>query len=104
MFHLPLDLCFGTDKLQVFAGPAFTFGGAENSRGRAYYQSYAWLGEVGIAGALPPIKIVSGALSFFGELTWQPFTAEESQGSNWKADFTANIRVSAGFRYLWLLI
>jgi hypothetical protein len=104
MFHLPIDIALGTDKLQVFAGPAFTFGSPENSNGRDYYQSYAWIGELGIAGALPPLKIASGALSFFAEVAWQPFRAEGGQGTNRKADFTANMRISAGVRYLWLLI
>jgi hypothetical protein len=101
--RLPIDISLGTDRFQIFAGPAFTFGEPENDDGRTYYQSYAVLGELGIASALPPIKIASGALSFFGELVWQPFTAEEGQGSNWKADVTANMRISAGVRYLWLI-
>jgi probable lipoprotein NlpC len=104
MFYLPLDLCLGTDKLQFFAGPAFAFGTPENDNGRTYYQSFVLLGEVGVSGALPPIKLAGGALSFFGELAWQPFTAEGGQGSNWKADFTANMRISAGVRYLWLIM
>ncbi|AEF81494.1 C40 family peptidase [Leadbettera azotonutricia] len=106
VFHLPLDICLGTDTFQIFAGPAFTFGKPEldTEGGRTYYQSFAWLGELGLAMALPPIRIASGALSFFAELAWQPFSAEEGQGSNWKANVTANMRLSAGVRYLWLLI
>ncbi|MDR1909239.1 MAG: C40 family peptidase [Spirochaetaceae bacterium] len=96
VFRLPLTLALGTGVFQVFAGPALTFGSAELKTGRVY-RPLGWLG--GLTAALPPVKTERGEFSFFGELCWQPHSAEAGQGDNAGADMTANLRVSLGLSY-----
>jgi probable lipoprotein NlpC len=103
VFRLPLTLSLGTDIVQVFAGPALTFGNPvlnTGDGGRPY--TAGWLGELGLQISLPPIKVSGGALSFFGELCWQPYFPETSDG-NPGADFSANLRFSTGLRYSWII-
>jgi probable lipoprotein NlpC len=105
IFRLPLTLNLGTDVFQVFAGPGFTVGdpALDAGKGREYHPAFAFLAELGVAGALPPVGIGPGALSFFGEIAWQPYFRNEEESGSFAADLTANVRVSAGVRYLWLI-
>jgi len=106
VFRLPLTIAFGTDIFQVFAGPTYTFGEPSLSLAndtRHYKGGGYWLGEAGLSAAFPPFWINSGALSFFGELAWQPYHWEDGLDFKFKPDFTANYRLSTGIRYLWLL-
>jgi probable lipoprotein NlpC len=105
IIRLPLTVSIGSDKLQVFAGPAFTFGDPQLNLdgGRDYHPAFSFLGELGVAAAFPPIRISRGALSIFGEIAWQPYFGNDGEGKNLSADLTANLRVSTGARYLWLL-
>ena len=105
VFRLPVTISGGTDIFQVFGGPAYTFGEPSLSLGkeeRHYSGGRAWLWELGISAAFPPIRIGSGALSFFGELAWQPYFLEEGEDFSFRHDVTANLRISTGLRYLWL--
>jgi probable lipoprotein NlpC len=105
VFRLPLTLSLGTDIVQIFAGPALTFGDPVLKTGdgeRSY--TAGWLGELGLQIAFPTIRVSGGALSFFGELCWQPYflntgVDEENPG----ADFSANMRFSTGLRYSWVI-
>jgi probable lipoprotein NlpC len=104
VFRLPFTLSIGTDIFQVFAGPVYTFGdpGLNLESGNRYYKGRgAWLWEAGVSGAFPPIRIGPGALSFYGELAWQPYHWEDGKDFSFKPDITANLRVSTGIRYLW---
>jgi len=106
VFRLPFTLSFGTDIFKVFVGPAYTFGKPElelHGRDRSYKGGGTWLWEVGLSGALPPVRLGPGALSFFGELAWQPYHWQDSADFSFKPDITANIRLSTGVRYLWHL-
>jgi probable lipoprotein NlpC len=105
IIRLPFTVSIGTDMFQVFAGPAFTFNdpALDLDRKRDYRPAFAWLGELGFAAALPPLKIAQGALSFYAETAWQPYFAKDGQGKDKAADLTANLRFSVGARYLWLL-
>ena len=106
VFRLPFTVSFGTDIIQVFAGPAYTFGTPGLSIGngeRNYSGGRAWLWAVGLSAAFPPIEIGQGALSFYGELAWQPYHWEDGVDFDLKPDFTANLRASTGLRYLWRL-
>jgi hypothetical protein len=104
VFRLPITLAFGTENFQVFAGPAVTIGDPELALGPGRpYRGFAWIGAVGLTGVFPPIKLGPGAVSFYGELCWQSYSAESGQDDNWKADVTANLRVSIGLRYSWFL-
>jgi probable lipoprotein NlpC len=100
VFRLPLTLSLGTDIVQVFAGPALTLGDPVLKTGDGE-RSYAsgWLGELGLQIAVPPIRVSGGALSFFGELCWQPYFLKTSGDENLGADFSANMRFSTGLRY-----
>jgi probable lipoprotein NlpC len=108
IFRLPLTLSLGTDIIQIFAGPALTFGNPvlKTGDGERSYTS-GWLGELGLQIATPPIRVSGGALSFFGELCWQPYflqTGEdEKDEENPGADFSANMRFSTGLRYSWVI-
>ena len=104
VFRLPFTLALGTDRFQVFAGPAFTFGqpALEMSNGlRQYVGGWQW--EVGASAAFAPIRIGPGGLSFFGELAWQSHQRSEGLDFRFRPDALANIRLSTGVRYLWLL-
>jgi probable lipoprotein NlpC len=105
VFRLPLTLSLGTDIVQVFAGPALTLGDPVLKTGggdRSY--TAGWLGELGLQVAFPPIKVSNGALSFFGELCWQPYFLQTGgDGENLGADFSANMRFSTGLRYSWVI-
>jgi len=106
VFRLPFTFSIGTDIFQVFGGPAYAFGdpslGLNN--GEKYYSGgAAWYWEAGFSGALPPIRINSGILSFFGELVWQPYRWRNGENLSIKPDSTANLRLSTGLRYLWHL-
>ena len=106
VFRLPLTLSLGTDRFQVFAGPAYIFGypGFDLRGGeRSYSGGWGWLWEAGVSAAFSPIQIGSGGLSIFGELAWQSYQGAEGQNFRFRPDFVANIRVSTGLRYLWLL-
>jgi len=105
VFRLPLTVAFGTDIFQVFAGPAYTTGDPRlvlKNVTRYYSGGGAWLGELGLSAAFPPIKISRGALSFFGELAWQPYQWQNGD-FDFNPDVTANLRLSTGVRYLWRL-
>lgn len=104
VFRLPITLSIGTDALQVFGGPAYTFGDPSLSLSggeRSYSGGGEWLWEVGISGAFPRIEIGPGALSLYSDLAWQPYHWEDGENFSFKPDFTANFRLSTGFRYLW---
>jgi len=106
VFRLPFTLSFGTDIFQVFAGPAYTFGDPSlslNDGERYYSGGGTWRWELGVSGAIPPIKLSKGALSIYGELAWQPYYGDSGENFSFKPDFTANIRLSTGLRYLWHL-
>lgn len=105
IFRLPFTLNLGTDIFQFFIGPGFTIGNPalDAGEGREYHPAFAFLADLGIAGALPPVRIGSGALSFFGEIVWQPYFRNEKENGSFAADLTANLRVSAGVRYLWFI-
>ena len=106
VFRLPFTVSLGNDIIQVFAGPAYTLGepGLSIGNGERYYSGGgAWLWEIGLSGAFPPIEIGRGALSFYGELAWQPYFLDDGENFNFKPDFTANFRASTGLRYLWRL-
>ena len=106
VFRLPFTISAGTDIFQVFTGPAYTFGdpSLSLSGGERYYSGGgAWNWELGISGSLPPIKLSSGALSFYSELVWQPYRWESDTDFEFKPDMTANLRISTGLRYLWRL-
>ena len=102
VWRLPLTLSFGGDILQVFAGPAVTLGDPRIKLDdvRTYYPGFSWLGEIGFSLALKPVPIAAGALSFFMETAWQPYFTHDK--FNLFADIAANLRISAGLRYLWL--
>ena len=104
VFRLPFVVSFGTDIFQVFFGPAYTFGEPSLSLSggeRHYSGGDAWRWELGLSGAFPPIRISRGALSFYGELAWQPYHWEDEESFSFKPDMTANFRFSVGLRYLW---
>jgi probable lipoprotein NlpC len=104
VFRLPLTLSLGTDIIQIFAGPALTLGDPVLKTGhgdRAY--SSGWLGELGLQAAFPPIRVSDGALSVFGELCWQPYLLKTGGAENREADFSANLRLSTGLRYSWVI-
>jgi len=106
VFRLPFTLSFGTDIFQVFAGPAYSSRDPSLSLEegeRSYTGGGSWLWEAGFSAALPPIRISQGALSFYGELAWQPYHWEEGETFSFKPDITANLRASTGVRYLWRL-
>ena len=106
VFRLPFTLSLGTETFRLFGGPAYTFGepGLELHSGeRSYKGGRAWRWEAGISGAFPPLRIGPGALSFFGELAWQPYHWEDGEDFSFKPDITANLRFSTGLRYLWRL-
>jgi probable lipoprotein NlpC len=105
VFRLPLTLSLGTDIVQVFAGPALTLGDPvlKTKDGERSYTA-GWLGELGLQVALPPIQVSGGALSFFGELCWQPYFLQTGgDEENHGADFSANMRFSTGLRYSWVI-
>jgi probable lipoprotein NlpC len=104
VFRLPLTLSLGTDIIQVFAGPALTLGDPvlKTGDGDRSYTS-GWLGELGLQIAFPPIQVSGGALSFFGELCWQPYFLKTGGDENLGADFSANLRFSTGLRYSWVI-
>jgi len=88
IFRLPLTLSFGTDIFQVFGGPVYAFG-------------EGWLLEAGLSAAVSPIRISRGALSFYGELAWQPYYWVSGENFNFENDVISNLRASTGVRYLW---
>ena len=104
IFRLPFTVALGTDRFQVFAGPAYTFGtpAFTLSYGERRYIG-GWLWEFGFSSAFPPIRIGAGALFIFGEMAWQSYRREEGQNFRFRPDLGANLRVSTGIRYLWLL-
>jgi probable lipoprotein NlpC len=104
VFRLPLALSMGTDLIQVFAGPALTFGDPvlKTKNGERSYTA-GWLGELGLQIAFPSIRVSGGALSFFGELCWQPYFLKTGGDENLSADFSANMRLSTGLRYSWVI-
>jgi probable lipoprotein NlpC len=105
VFRLPFTLSVGTDIFQLFGGAAFTFGDPRldlSDGERDYSGGRTWSWEVGLAAAIPPVRIARGALSFYGELAWQTYQSEDGK-FNFRPDVTANFRVSTGLRYLWHL-
>jgi hypothetical protein len=105
--RLPITLSFGTDIIQVFAGPAYTIGEPSFSfqNGNRYYNGGgSWLWELGFSAATPPIMNISmGRLSIYGELAWQPYFGEDGQVFKPKPDITANLRASTGLLFLYKL-
>ena len=106
VLRLPLTVSVGTDMFQVFAGPALTPGNPGlklPNKERKYKGGGYWLGELGFSAAFPPLRISRGAFSIYGELAWQPYHWEDGEDFSFKPDFTANLRLSTGVRYLWRL-
>jgi len=106
VFRLPFTLSFGTDRFQVFAGPAYIIGEpafALRDGRRRYQGGWNWLWEFGFSTAFPPILIGSGGLSLFGEMAWQSYQGIEGQNFRFRPDIGANLRLSTGLRYLWRL-
>ena len=106
VFRLPFTLSLGTDRFQVFAGPAYIFGEPAFSLGdeeRRYLGGWGLVWEIGASAAFPPIQIGPGGLSLFGELAWQSYQRQEGQDFRARSDIAANIRISTGLRYLWRL-
>jgi probable lipoprotein NlpC len=103
--RIPFTLSMGSDTFQVFAGPGFTVGDPvlDVDGGRDYHPAFSFLAEAGVQAAFPPIQISNGALSFFGEVAWQPYFRNQGEHGDRAADITANLRVSAGLRYLWFI-
>ena len=104
VFRFPLTISFGTENFQIFAGPAYTSGTPRlnlSTGERRYSGGGSWLWEAGFSAAFPPIRIGPGALSFYSELAWQPYLLEDETAFDFKPDFTANLRLSTGLRYLW---
>jgi len=104
VFRLPIALSLGTDRFQIFAGPAYIFGepGFELRDGQRHYQG-GWAWEFGVSTAFPPILMGSGGLSLFGEMAWQSYQRAEGQDFRLRSDLAANLRLSTGIRYLWRL-
>lgn len=103
IYRLPITLNFGTDTFQIFGGPAYTMGNPEiSSKSRGYHQGFTWLGELGLSAALPPLELGRGALSLFTEFCWQPYFRNKDEERNLAADLSANLRFSAGLRFLTL--
>ena len=101
VLRLPFTFSVGTDRFLIFAGPSYTFGepSLNLSDGTRYYSgAFGW--SYGVSAAFPPIRIGAGALSFYGELAWQSYSWPENEKFSLKPDITANIRLSAGLRYL----
>jgi probable lipoprotein NlpC len=100
--RVPITLSLGTDTFQIFAGPGFTMGDPvlDIGGGRDYHAAFSFLAEAGVQAAFPPIQVSGGALSFFGEFAWQPYFRNDGENGDWAADITANLRISAGVRYL----
>ena len=99
--RVALTLSFGTDTLQFFAGPAFTFGDpALGESQRPYDPDFSLLGEFGFSTAFKPIALSSGNISIFMETAWQSY--KSSAGPDFAADLAANLRISLGLRYLWM--
>jgi len=106
VFRLPLTLSLGTDRFQVFAGPAYIFGEPRfrlRDGDRRYIGGWGWLWEIGFSSAFPPVLIGPGGLSLFGELAWQSYQVADGQSFRFRPDVAANLRVSTGLRYLWRL-
>ena len=106
VFRLPITFSAGTEYFQVFGGPAISFGdpSLSLSDGERYYSGGGeWRWELGFSFSIPFLKIRSGALAAYGELAWQPYHWAEGEKFSFKPDFTANFRLSTGFRYLWHL-
>jgi len=104
VFRLPATLSLGTDRFQVFAGPAFIFGDPHfdlDDGPRNYLGGWSLLWEAGISASFLPIQIKAGVLSLYGELAWQSYQAEGQFRA--RPDIAANVRVSTGLRYLWRL-
>lgn len=107
VFRLPITLSLGNDYFQFFGGPAVTLGSPSLSLSdgdRDYIGKGKWRWELGTSFSLPFVKIKRGALAVYGEVAWQRYPREEYEGSfSFKPEFTANFRLSTGFRYLWHL-
>lgn len=107
VFRLPITLSLGNNYFQFFGGPAVTLGSPSLSLSdgeREYIGKGKWRWELGASASLPFIKIKSGALAIYGEVAWQRYPRGEDEGDfSFKPDFTANFRLSTGFRYLWHL-
>jgi len=106
VLRLPLTLSLGTDRFQVFAGPAYIFGEPAfqlRNGPRRYRGGWGWLWELGFSSALPPILIGPGGLSLFGEMAWQSYETTGGQNFRFRPDVGANLRLSTGLRYLWRL-
>jgi probable lipoprotein NlpC len=102
--RFPVVLIGGTDIIQVFAGPAFTFGNPViASKNREYEQGFFWLGEAGASFAFPPFEISQGALSFFGEAAWQFYSGKADQSFDFFPDLMSYLRISIGVRYRWFI-
>ena len=103
VFRLPFTLSLGTDILQGFVGPAYTFGtpAFDLENGTRRYKGGRWLLEAGISAAFRPIRLGPGGLSFYGELAWQSYRLDDGQKFAFRPDIAANLRVSTGIRYLW---
>ena len=104
IYRLPIAFSAGTDVFQIFGGPVLTIGEPEiSSQSRKYHQGFNWLGELGISAALPPLELSQGALSLYTEVAWQPYFRNQGEKRNLSADLSANLRFSAGLRYLGLV-
>jgi hypothetical protein len=102
---MPFTFSLGLDeRFRLFAGPAFSSGGAElrtKEGDRRYTGGTAIIGAVGITFAPFPINAGRGKLSLYGEAAWQSYFPEDGVGRNPSADFGAAFRLSTGLRYMW---
>ena len=106
VFRLPITVSIGNNFFQIFGGPAYTFGKPSLSLTdgeRHYSGGGSWLWEAGLSAAFFPVTINRGALGFYGELAWQPYFFEDGEKFHFKQDVIANLRLSTGMRYFWLL-
>lgn len=104
VFRLPVTLSAGNKYFQAFAGPAITFGDPSLNLSygeRRYSGGGEWSWELGLSFSLPFVTIKSGALAIYGETAWHPYSFGSGETSRLQADFTANVRFSTGFKYLW---
>jgi probable lipoprotein NlpC len=105
VFRIPITFSLGLDeRFRIFAGPAFSSGGAElrtKEGERRYTGGTAIIGAAGITFAPFPINTGKGTLSIYGEAAWQSYFPESGTARNLNADFSAAFRLSTGIRYMW---
>jgi probable lipoprotein NlpC len=104
VFRMPLTVSAGiTDRVRIFAGPAFTIGTPVLNTpdgDRRYTGGNRWLGEIGIAASPVSFALPGGSLAVYGEIAWQSYVKDPALENNWQADLGAALRVSTGLRYV----